>query len=83
MIVEEVERWKKVDEEAIAGYLADPVAGAVLALVSAELKAPLSPVCAKAGEVLTYDGPRPRDLPTWVRAQFERLGGRMPRRRGH
>ena len=57
MIVEEVERWKKVDEEAIAGYLADPVAGAVLALVSAELKGSALPaLCAKAGEVLTYDG---------------------------
>ena len=53
VIVEEVERWKKVDEEAIAGYLADPVAGAVLALVSAELKGSALPaLCAKAGEVL-------------------------------
>jgi DNA polymerase-3 subunit delta len=24
--------------------------------------------------VLTYDVPKPRDLPTWVRAQFERVG---------
>jgi DNA polymerase-3 subunit delta len=28
----------------------------------------------KAGEVLAYDVPKPRDLPAWVRAQFERLG---------
>jgi DNA polymerase III subunit delta len=75
VIVEEVERWKKADEEAVAAYLADPVPGAVLALVAADLKGSTLPgQCAKAGEVLTYDVPRPRDLPTWVRAQFERVG---------
>lgn len=75
VIVEEVERWKKADEEAVVSYLADPVPGAVLALVAADLKGSTLPgQCAKAGEVLTYDVPRPRDLPTWVRAQFERVG---------
>lgn len=75
VIVEDVERWKKADEEAVAEYLADPVEGAVLALVAAELKGSTLPaLCAKAGEVLAYDVPRPRDLPTWVRAQFERTG---------
>ena len=75
VVVEDVERWKKADEEALAGYLADPVAGAVLGLVTAELKGSALPeLCAKAGEVLAYDVPKPRDLPTWVRAQFERLG---------
>jgi DNA polymerase III delta subunit len=75
VVVEDVERWKKPDEEALASYLADPVPGAVLALVAAELKGSALPeLCAKAGEVLAYDVPKPRDLPTWVRAQFERLG---------
>ena len=75
VIVEEVERWKKEDEEAIAGYARDPVQGAVLALVAGELKGSSLPaVCAKAGEVLAFEVPRPRDLPSWVRAQFERLG---------
>jgi DNA polymerase III subunit delta len=75
VIVEEVERWKKPDEEAIARYLADPVTGAVLALVAGELKGSSLPaLCAKAGEVLTFEVPKQRDLPTWVRAQFERLG---------
>ena len=75
VIVEEVERWRKADEEAVTSYLADPVPGAVLALVAADLKGSTLPgECAKAGEVLTYDVPRPRDLPTWVRLQFERVG---------
>jgi DNA polymerase III subunit delta len=74
VIVEDAERWKKQDEDAVAGYVADPVPGAVLALVAAELKGSSIPaLCAKAGEVLTFDVPKPRDLPGWVRAQFERL----------
>jgi DNA polymerase III subunit delta len=75
VIVEEVERWKKPDEEAVAAYLSDPVRGAVLALVAGELKGSSLPaLCAKAGEVLTFEVPKQRDLPAWVRAQFERLG---------
>jgi DNA polymerase-3 subunit delta len=75
VIVEDVERWKKPDEEAVAGYLSDPVRGAVLALVAGELKGSSLPaLCAKAGEVLTFEVPRQRDLPAWVRAQFDRLG---------
>jgi DNA polymerase-3 subunit delta len=75
VIVEDVERWKKEDEAAVAGYIGSPVEGAVLALVAGELKGSTLPaLCAKAGEVLTFEIPRPRDLPSWVRAQFERVG---------
>jgi len=76
VVVESVEAWKTPDEEAVAAYLADPVPGAVLALVAGgELKGSSLPaLCAKAGEVLAFDVPKPRDLPSWVRAQFERLG---------
>jgi DNA polymerase-3 subunit delta len=76
IVVEGVEQWRKADVEAVKAYLADPVPGAVLALVAHE---PLrSDVLAKAiaavGQVLTYDAPKPRDLPGWVRAQFEARG---------
>ncbi|MGH3011821.1 MAG: DNA polymerase III subunit delta [Gaiellaceae bacterium] len=74
VIVEDVERWKKQDEDVVAAYVVDPAPGAVLALVATALKGSSLPaLCAKAGEVLTYDVPKPRDLPGWVRAQFERL----------
>lgn len=77
VIVEAVERWRKADVDAVAEYLADPVPGAVLALVAVET--PRSDALAKAvspvGKVLAYDAPRPRDLPGWVRTQFEGLGG--------
>jgi DNA polymerase III subunit delta len=76
VVVEGVERWRKADVEAITAYLADPVPGAVLALVAGE---PLrSDALAKAvegpGKVLAFVAPKPRDLPGWVRAQFEARG---------
>jgi DNA polymerase-3 subunit delta len=76
IVVEGVEQWRKADVEAVKAYLADPVPGAVLALVAHE---PLrSDVLGKAitavGQVLSYDAPKPRDLPGWVRAQFEACG---------
>ena len=76
VVVEDVERWKQPDEDAVAGYAANPVPGAVLALVAGgDLKRSTLPaLAAKAGEVLAYDVPRQRDLPSWVRAQFERHG---------
>jgi DNA polymerase-3 subunit delta len=76
VVVEGVEQWKTEDEEAIAGYVANPAPGALLALVAGgDLKGSTLPaLAAKAGEVLAYEIPRPRDLPSWVRAQFERLG---------
>jgi DNA polymerase-3 subunit delta len=76
VVVEGVERWRKADVEAITAYLADPVPGAVLALVAGETLR--SDALAKAvegpGKVLTFDAPKPRDLPGWVRAQFEARG---------
>jgi len=76
VIVEGVERWKKADVDAVVEYLPDPVPGAVLALVAGEpLRSDtLAKAVGKAG-VLTYEAPKPRDLPAWVRAQFEALGG--------
>ena len=76
VVVEGVEHWKAEDAAAVAAYLDDPVSGAVLALVAEEpLKGSKLPqLVARAGEVLTYDVPKPRDLPTWVRARFEALG---------
>jgi DNA polymerase-3 subunit delta len=76
VLVAGVERWKKADVDAIAGYLADPVPGAVLALVAVETPRSdaLAKAVAKTGKVLAYDAPRPRDLPGWVQAQFESLG---------
>ena len=76
VVVEGVERWRKADVDAVAAYLADPVPGAVLALVAAEpmRNEVLAKAVAKIGKVLAYDAPRPRDLPGWVRAQFEARG---------
>ena len=76
IVVEGVEQWRKADVEAVKVYLADPVPGAVLALVAHEpLRSDvLGKAIAAVGQVLTYDAPKPRDLPGWVRAQFEARG---------
>ncbi|HVD26468.1 MAG TPA: DNA polymerase III subunit delta [Gaiellaceae bacterium] len=76
VVVEGVERWKKADAEAVTAYLSDPVPGAVLALVAGEaLRSDAIPkAVGKVGQVLTYDAPKPRDLPAWVRAQFDACG---------
>lgn len=79
VVVEGVERWRKADVEAIADYLSDPVPGAVVALVARE--ALRSDVLAKAvggiGQILNFDAPKPRDLPGWVRAQFDARGAAL------
>lgn len=76
VMVEGVERWRKADIDAVTAYLADPVPGAVLALVANEPPRgdALAKAVAKTGQVLTFDAPKARDLPGWVRAQFEGRG---------
>jgi DNA polymerase-3 subunit delta len=76
VVVHGVESWKKPDVEALAGYLNDPVAGAVLALVAEEAlrdKAMLE-LCKKKGRVLSFDVPKPNNLHTWARSELKRLG---------
>ncbi|MDQ3891032.1 MAG: DNA polymerase III subunit delta [Actinomycetota bacterium] len=79
VVVEGVDRWRREDVDAVADYLSDPVPGAVLALVleGRPRSDALREACGHAGEVLTYDIPRPRDVSVWVRAEFERLETRV------
>lgn len=76
IVVEEVDLWKAADTKAVADYLKGPTPETVLALVADELKkdSPLAKACAKSGDVLMYEAPRKRDLPSWVAKQFEQLG---------
>jgi DNA polymerase-3 subunit delta len=76
VVVEGVERWRKADVEAVTAYLTNPVPGAVLALVAGEAlrSDALGKAVGAVGQVLTYEAPKPRDLPGWVRAQFETRG---------
>jgi DNA polymerase III subunit delta len=79
VVVHGVERWRKADVDAIAAYLKQPAPGAVLALVAEEAlkSSALVSLCEKHGQVLQYDVPRPANLHSWVRAEFERLGAKV------
>jgi DNA polymerase III subunit delta len=76
VIVHGIEVWRKDDVEAVAGYLENPVEGAVLALVAEEaLRGTTLPeLCEKKGQVLRYDVPKPSNLHNWARAELKRLG---------
>jgi DNA polymerase-3 subunit delta len=78
VVVEGVERWRADDVEAIAAYLESPSGASVLALVAegAVRQAALVQTIEKAGQVLRFDVPKPRDPSGWVRAEFERVGAR-------
>jgi len=75
VVVQGVERWKKADAEALRAYLAVPAPGTVLALVALEQPrdSTLAGAIGKAGEVLQYDVPKPKDPSVWVRGEFARL----------
>jgi DNA polymerase-3 subunit delta len=75
VVVEGVEAWRKDDAEAIAAYLAQPAAGAVLALVAGEppKETTLVKAVERAGETLAFDVPKPRDPSVWVRSELARL----------
>ena len=81
VIVEDVDAWKAADAKVVAEYLETPAPETVLALVGNEVKkeSALAKACAKIGEVLLYDAPRKRDLPSWVAKQFEQHGGSADR----
>jgi len=76
VVVHGVEAWRKEDVEALAGYLKDPVEGAVLALVADEALrgTALAELCKKKGQVLRFDVPKASNLHTWARAELKRLG---------
>jgi DNA polymerase-3 subunit delta len=76
VLVEDVERWRAEDAAAVAKYAGNPTPGSILALVASEplRSSALAQACSKAGRVLVFDVPKPRDLPSWVRQEFERLG---------
>lgn len=76
IVVDGVEAWKAADAKAIEAYAKSPAPDTVLALVGGELKpdGALAKALAKLGDVLVYDAPKERDLPSWVAAQFQQLG---------
>jgi len=81
VIVENVDAWKAPEAKVVSEYLKTPPPETVLALVGTEMKkdSALAKACAKLGEVLLFDAPRKRDLPSWVAKQFEQHGASADR----
>jgi DNA polymerase-3 subunit delta len=69
--------WKAADIDAVSTYLASPAPATVLALVAGELKSSsaLWKVCAKAGQVLSFEVAK-KELHGWVAEQFRQRGAR-------
>ncbi len=82
VVVEEIERWKQADADAVVTYLESPTPGSVLALAGDPSRLTgLADACSASGDVLRYDVPTRKqrgrevqDYPGWVRMQLDRAG---------
>lgn len=74
VLVKDVGAWKKADKDIIVEFLADPPEYACLALAGRGIRKneAIVKAVAEAGQVLTYDAPRPSDFPAWVQEQGAR-----------
>ncbi|MBI5869369.1 MAG: DNA polymerase III subunit delta [Actinobacteria bacterium] len=79
VLVTDVGSWHKADKDIIANYLAMPSESTCLALVGGGIRKNegLFKAVADAGQVLTYDAPRPSNLPAWVQEQAHDRGLKM------
>lgn len=76
VLVTNVGSWHKAEKDIIINYLAIPSETACLALVGGGVRKNenLTKAVAEVGQVLSYDAPRPSNLPGWVQDQAaERL----------
>jgi DNA polymerase-3 subunit delta len=71
VLVKDVGAWNKADKDVIASFLADPPEYSCLALTGRGIRKneTFAKAVAEAGQILTFDAPRPSDLPAWVQEQ--------------
>ncbi|MHB8966947.1 MAG: DNA polymerase III subunit delta [Thermoleophilia bacterium] len=74
VLVKDVGAWNKADKDVIVSFLADPPDYACLALTGRGIRKNegIVKAVAEAGQVLTFDAPRPSDFPAWVQEQGAR-----------
>ena len=79
VLVTDVGAWRKADKDIIVNYLAMPSETTCLALVGGGIRKneTLIKAVAETGQVLTYDAPRPSNLPAWVLEQASERGLKM------
>src|SRR5659263_143437 len=73
VLVTSVGSWNKADKDQIVNYLAMPSETTCLALVGGGIRKNemLMKAVADAGQVLSYEAPRPSNLPSWVQDQAD------------
>lgn len=73
VLVTSVGAWNKADKDLIVSYLAMPSETTCLALVGGGIRKNemLMKAVADAGQVLSYEAPRPSNLPSWVQDQAD------------
>ncbi len=73
VLVTSVGAWNKADKDQIVNYLAMPSETTCLALVGGGIRKNemLMKAVADAGQVLSYEAPRPSNLPAWVQDQAD------------
>ncbi|MBK5226162.1 MAG: DNA polymerase III subunit delta, partial [Thermoleophilia bacterium] len=73
VLVTSVGAWNKADKDLIVNYLAMPSETTCLALVGGGIRKNemLMKAVADAGQVLSYEAPRPSNLPSWVQEQAD------------
>jgi len=73
VLVTSVGAWNKADKDLIVNYLAMPSETTCLALVGGGIRKNemLMKAVADAGQVLSYEAPRPSNLPSWVQDQAD------------
>lgn len=71
VMVMNIGAWHKADKDALADFLSEPPGFACVALVGSGLRKneALYKAVEAAGQVLTFDAPRPSDFPAWTREQ--------------
>ena len=76
VVVENIDKLKAADSDHLLRYLAAPVSSTLLCLVGSKLdqRSKWAKALKKAGAQLSFDPPKPRDLPHWLQAEARSKG---------
>ena len=76
VVVENIDKLKAADADSLLRYLEAPIGSSLLCLVGAKLdqRSKWAKALKKAGPLLSFDPPKPRDLPHWLQGEARAKG---------